>query len=61
MVDEIEITDDDIAKEAEAAKLQKGELVGKEKSFKDMAEVRMVMYVVPVAIAIAIFVWLINQ
>lgn len=58
MVDEI--SEEDIAKEAEASKVKKGELIGKEKKFTDMAEVRMVMYVVPVAIIIAIFVYLIN-
>jgi hypothetical protein len=61
VAEEIELTEEEIAAEAERAKVKKGELVGKEKSWKDMAEVRMVMYVVPVAIIIAIFVYFINQ
>jgi len=62
VVEEIhEVTDEEIAAEMERAKVKKGELVGKEQSWKDMAEVRMVMYVVPVALAIAIFVWVINR
>lgn len=60
MVDEHEITEEEIAAEMERAKVKKGELVGKEKSWKDMAEVRMLVYVVPVAIIIALFVYLIN-
>jgi len=60
VVDEHEITEEEIAAEMERAKVKKGELVGKEKSWKDMAEVRMLVYVVPVAIIIAIFVYLIN-
>lgn len=60
MVDEHEITEEEIAAEMERAKVKKGELVGKEKSWKDMAEVRMLVYVIPVAIIIAIFVYLIN-
>jgi len=60
VVDELEITEEKLAEEMERAKVKKGELVGKEKSWKDMAEVRMVMYVVPVAIIIAIFVYLFN-
>jgi hypothetical protein len=61
VVDELEITEEKIAAEAERAKVKKGELLAKEKSWKDMAEVRMLMYVIPVATAIAIFVWFINQ
>lgn len=60
MVDELEITEEDIAAEAKRSEVKKGELIGKEKSWKDMAEVRMVMYVVPIAVLIAIFVYIIN-
>ncbi|MHC1782883.1 MAG: hypothetical protein AB9891_09020 [Anaerolineaceae bacterium] len=61
MVDELELTEEEIAAEAERAKVRKGELLEREKSWKDMAEVRMVVYVVPVAIIIALFVYFINQ
>lgn len=60
MVDELEITEEDIAAEAKRSEVKKGELIGKEKSWKDMAEVRMLMYVVPIAVLIAIFVYIIN-
>jgi hypothetical protein len=60
VVDELEITEEEIAEEAKRSEVKKGELIGSEKSWKDMAEVRMVLYVVPVAIIIAIFVYFIN-
>lgn len=61
MVEEIKITDEEVAEEAKRAAVKKGELVGKEKKFTDMAEVRMVMYVVPVAIIIAIISYFLGR
>lgn len=61
MVEEIQISEEEIAEEAKRSLLKKGELVGKEKSFKDMAEVRMVMYVVPVAIVIALISYFLGR
>ncbi len=60
MVDELELSEEELAAEAKRSEVKKGELIGNEKSWKDMAEVRMVMYVVPVAVLIAIFVYIIN-
>lgn len=61
VVDEIQLSEEEIAEEAKRSLLKKGELVGKEKSFKDMAEVRMVMYVVPVAIVIAVISYFLGR
>ncbi len=61
MVEEIQLSEEEIAEEAKRSLLKKGELVGKEKSFKDMAEVRMVMYVVPVAIVIAVISYFLGR
>jgi hypothetical protein len=61
VVEEIQISEEEIAEEAKRSLLKKGELVGKEKSFKDMAEVRMVMYVVPVAIVIALISYFLGR
>jgi hypothetical protein len=59
VVDEIDLTDE-VIKEEEKKMPKKGELLEKEKSWKDMAEVRMVAYVVPVAIAIAVLVYFLD-
>ena len=61
MVEEIQISEEEIAEEAKRSLLKKGELVGKEKKFTDMAEVRMVMYVVPVAIIVAIISYFLGR
>lgn len=61
VVEEIQISEEEIAEEAKRSLLKKGELVGKEKKFTDMAEVRMVMYVVPVAIIVAIISYFLGR